>query len=84
MSFDIQQQLLKQRRTRIVATAGPASSDGATLATLIRAGADQTEAVLWRRGAFESILDSPLRPAPIPLAEAVAKSTARIRNRNES
>jgi len=33
MSFDIQQQLLKQRRTRIVATVGPASSDGATLAT---------------------------------------------------
>ena len=40
MSIDIQQQLLKQRRTRIVATVGPASSDGHTLAALIRAGVD--------------------------------------------
>jgi pyruvate kinase len=40
MSIDIQQNLLKQRRTRIVATVGPASSDGATLAALITAGVD--------------------------------------------
>ena len=40
MSIDIQQKLLKQRRTRIVATVGPASSDSATLVALIKAGAD--------------------------------------------
>jgi pyruvate kinase len=40
MSIDIQQKLLKQRRTRIVATVGPASSDGNTLVALINAGVD--------------------------------------------
>jgi pyruvate kinase len=40
VSIDIQQKLLKQRRTRIVATVGPASCDGDTLAALIRAGVD--------------------------------------------
>jgi pyruvate kinase len=40
--------------------------------------ARQTEAVLWRQGAFESILHGPARPAPIPLAEAVAKATAQL------
>ena len=40
MSIEIQQKLLKQRRTRIVATVGPASCQGDTLAALIRAGVD--------------------------------------------
>jgi pyruvate kinase len=40
--------------------------------------ARQTEAYLWRHGAFESILDGPPRPAPIPLAEAVAKATSQL------
>jgi pyruvate kinase len=40
MSIDIQQQLLKQRRTRIVATVGPASNTVEMLAALIHAGVD--------------------------------------------
>ena len=40
--------------------------------------ARQTEAYLWRNGAFESILNGPPRPAPIPLAEAVAKATSQL------
>jgi pyruvate kinase len=40
MPIEFEQPMLKRRRTRIVATVGPASSDPATLEALIRAGVD--------------------------------------------
>ena len=40
MSIDPEVQLLKSRRTKIVATLGPASSDGQTIARLLEAGVD--------------------------------------------
>jgi pyruvate kinase len=40
MPIEFEQPMLKRRRTRIVATVGPASSDTATLEALIRTGVD--------------------------------------------
>lgn len=47
------------------------------VATMDRA-ARQTEAWLWRHGAFESILHDPPKAAPIPLADAIAKATSQL------
>lgn len=40
MAIDVQQKLLKRRRTRIVATVGPASASLQVLSALVRAGVD--------------------------------------------